>query len=177
MVRQCVCEICQVKYALPVMQTTYCMLLLSLSKIAWEFNYVLLEPLQLWFHVIHTFIWIQCQLPLRISPSVRVTTAIGGRNKTDLEVFPFLLSLTNTADYLIRLKLAVPAIHSHTLATQQLQQRLSGDVHKKWSGCKVVCTSEFSTDSTVLTQLRVPSISHINSRDNECLCEAGPSAV
>lgn len=139
-------------------------------------SFLFVELLQLWFHAIHTFIWIQCQLPLRISHSVRVTAAVGGRNKTDLEVFPFLLSAENTADYLIRLNIAVLAIHSRTLATQQLQQRLSGYVHKKWSGCKVVCTSEFSTDSTVLTQLSASSISH-NSRDNERFREVGPSAV
>lgn len=73
-------------------------------------------------------------------PSGRAKAAIREMNKLAREVFSFfLLSAQNTAAHSIRIKLAIAAILADLLATQQLPQRLSGDVHKNEMGlCKAI---------------------------------------
>ena len=77
---------------------------------------------------------------LRFSrPSARATAAIREMNKL-AESFSFCWVLrTPTAAHSIRIKLAILAIPTDLLATQQLPQRFSGDVHKNEMGlCKAV---------------------------------------
>lgn len=77
---------------------------------------------------------------LRFSrPSARATAAIREMNKL-AESFSFCWVLrTPTAAHSIRIKLAILAIPADLLATQQLPQRFSGDVHKNEMGlCKAV---------------------------------------
>ena len=67
-------------------------------------------------------------------PSARATAAIREMNKL-AESFSFCWVLrTTTAAHSIRLKLAILAIPTDLLATQQLPQRFSGDVHKNEMG-------------------------------------------
>lgn len=61
-------------------------------------------------------------------PRIRAKAAIRERNKPAGSFF--LLSAENTAVYSIRIKLAILAIPTDLLATQQLLQWFSGDVHK-----------------------------------------------
>lgn len=91
----------------------------------------LLHPLSvqsLWKQTLYPgtrFIWTS-----RLSrPSVRAKAAIREMNKL-AESFFFLLSAENTASHSIRMKLAILAIPTDLLATQQLPQWFSGDVHK-----------------------------------------------
>ena len=67
-------------------------------------------------------------------PSARATAAIREMNKL-AESFSFCWVLrTTTAAHSIRIKLAILAIPTDLLATQQLPQRFSGDVHKNEMG-------------------------------------------